>query len=218
RAQMGSNVLRGYKAGFGNGDREAAIGNVVGGDHDSMRCESDETIDQAPFGGEVDSGRFACHGGADGFCVLGGGEFAGEQRFLAALGMTSGGTGAVEQDDGVAGGAEGDFEDPGCVVEQAEDADDGSWIDGFAEGFIVEADVAAGDGCAEGGRGAGDAIYRLGELPHDFGFFRATEVQTVRGGDWTRAASGDIAGGFGHGVHRAELRIELAPAAVAVGC
>src|SRR2546430_12343189 len=35
------------------------------------------------------------------------------------------------------------------LVENAEHADDGSGIDRFAEGFVVEADVASGDGRSE---------------------------------------------------------------------
>src|SRR6266705_3553908 len=89
---------------------------------------------------------------------------------------------SVEQDDDVAFLAESDFEDAGGVVENAEDADDRRWIDRLAESFVVEADVAASDGRAEGGVGFGEAVNGFAELPHHFGFFRAAEVEAVRGG------------------------------------
>src|SRR5258708_36087268 len=113
--------------------------------------------------------------------------------------------------------AEGDFQNFGGVVEDAEDADDGSGVDGFAESLIVKADVAAGDRRAEGGAGFGEAVDGFAELPHHFGLFGAAEVEAIRSGDRTRAARGHVAGGFGDGVHRADAGSQLAPAAVAVG-
>src|SRR5580765_7248905 len=125
--------------------------------------------------------------------------------------------GAVEEEDCVACVAEGGFQDAGGVVEEAEDADDRSGIDGFTESFVVKADVAAGDGSAKRGAGCSYAVDGLGELPHDFGFFGATEIQTVCCGDRASTAGSDVAGGLGYGVHGAEFRIELAPTAIAVG-
>src|SRR6266849_2355779 len=127
------------------------------------------------------------------------------------------GSRSVEQNDDVAFIAEGDFQDAGGVVENTEDANDRGGVDGFAEGFVVEADVAAGDRRAEGGAGFGDAVDGFAELPHHFGLFGAAEVEAIRGGDGARAAGGHVAGGFGDGMHRADARIQLAPAAVAVG-
>jgi hypothetical protein len=65
------------EAGFSEGDGEAAVGNVVSGWHGAFGGESDEAIDEAFFGGEVDGGRFAGDDGGDGFGVFGGVEFAG---------------------------------------------------------------------------------------------------------------------------------------------
>src|SRR5260221_7834861 len=124
---------------------------------------------------------------------------------------------SVEEEQDVAFVAEGDFEDAGGVVENAEDADDRRWIDRLAESFVVEADVAASDGSAEGGAGFGEAVDGFAELPHHFGLFGAAEVEAIRGRDGPRAAGGYVAGGFCDGVHGADARIELAPAAVAVG-
>ena len=57
----------------------------------------------------------------------------------------------------------------------------------------------------------------LAELPHHFGFFGIAEIQAIRGGAGARAHCGDVARGFGDGMHCADARIERAPAAVAVG-
>src|SRR5882762_1964537 len=124
---------------------------------------------------------------------------------------------SVQQKYGVTFLAEGDFQDVRGVIENAEDADDRRWIDGFAESFVIEADVAAGDGRAEGGAGLGEAVDGFAELPHHFGFFGAAEIEAIRGGDGPRAACGDVAGRFRNGVHGSHARIQLAPAAVAVG-
>src|SRR5260370_11083338 len=99
---------------------------------------------------------------------------------------------SVEQDDDVAFLAESDFEDAGGVVENAEDADDRRWIDRLAESFVVEADVAASDGRAEGGAGCGEAVDGFTELPHHFGLFGTAEVEAIRGGDGPRAAGGYV--------------------------
>src|SRR5229473_1009387 len=124
---------------------------------------------------------------------------------------------SVEEEDDVALVAEGDFQDARGVFENAEDADDRRGINGFAESFIVETDVAAGDGSAEGGAGFAETVDDFAELPHHFGFFRAAEIEAIRGGDGPRAARGHVAGRFRDGVHGANAGIELAPAAVAVG-
>src|SRR6266478_884630 len=124
---------------------------------------------------------------------------------------------SVKQKNEIAIFTEGNLQDTRGVVENAEDADDGRGIDRFAERLVVEADVSAGDGRAEGGAGFSDAVNHLGKLPHHFGFFRTAEVEAIRGGDGARAARGDVASGFSDGVHRADARIQLAPATVAIG-
>src|SRR6267143_4919640 len=124
---------------------------------------------------------------------------------------------SVEEEDDVALVAESDFQDVRGIVENAEDADDRRGIDGFAKSFVVEADVAAGDGSAEGGAGFGEAVDGFAELPHDFGLFRAAEIEAIRGGDGASAAAGHVARGLRDGVHGSHARIQLAPAAVAIG-
>ena len=48
------------------------------------------------------------------------------------------------------------------------------------------------------------------------GFSGIAEVEAVGGGHGRCAGAGHLAGGFGHGVHGAQLGIEIGPAAVAV--
>ena len=79
---------------------------------------------------------------------------------------------------------------------------------GLAERIVVETDVAAGDRNVERAAGFGDAVDRFAELPHDFGLFGIAEVQAIGGGHGARAGAGDVARGFGDGVHRADARIE----------
>src|SRR5260370_24650912 len=126
------------------------------------------------------------------------------------------GTRSIEQNDGVAFVAEGNLEDAGSVVQNAKDPDDRGGVDGLAEGFVVEADVSAGDGRAESLAGFGEAVDSLRKLPHHFGFLGATEIEAIRRGDGARAASVYVAGGFRNSVHRAQARLEVTPPAVAL--
>ena len=54
------------------------------------------------------------------------------------------------------------------------------------------------------------------ELPHDVRLLGIAEVQAIGRRDRRRAGAGHVARRLGHGVHRAQLGIEIAPAAVAV--
>src|SRR5260370_4526610 len=104
---------------------------------------------------------------------------------------------SVEEEDGVALVAEGDFQDARDVFDHAEDADDRRRVNGFAESFVVEAHVAAGDGSAEGGAGFTETVDGFAELPHHFGLVAASEIEAIRGGDGPRAAAGHLAPPFG---------------------
>ena len=104
----------------------------------------------------------------------------------------------------------------GHVIENADDAEHRRGIDAFAARLVIERDVAAGDGRAERGAGLGDAVDGGGKLRHDLGLLRIAEVEAVGGGHGSCAGAGHFARGFGHGVHRAQLGIEIRPAAVAV--
>src|SRR5712692_7107881 len=122
---------------------------------------------------------------------------------------------SVEDEDEVAFVVEGDFQDLRGVVENSKDANDRRRVDRFAKRFVVEADVAAGDGRTEGGAGFGEAVDGLAELPHHLGLFGAAEIEAIGGGDGARAARGYVPGGFRDRGQRAEAVGELAPAAVA---
>src|SRR5271163_1821568 len=95
---------------------------------------------------------------------------------------------SVEEKNNVACIAEGDFQDAVYVIENAENTDDWRGIDRFAEGFVVEADVAAGDGRAEFVAGDGEAVDGFAELPHDLRLFWAPEIEAVCRGDGACAA------------------------------
>src|SRR6266571_2278059 len=208
-------MLRPYRGetGFRESDGEAAVTDVVGRLHSAFSGQRNEAINEAFLGREIDGGGFAGDDGGDGFGIFGGGEFA------RRLGTTRAGlvVRSVQQNYCVVGFAEGDLEGAGGVLENAQDADDRRGIDRFAEGFVIEADVPASDRRAQRGASFADSIDRLRKLPHQFGLFRAAEIEAVRGRDGPRAAASHVARRFRDGVHRAHTRIQLAPAAVAVG-
>src|SRR5690348_11422304 len=94
---------------------------------------------------------------------------------------------SVEEEDEVALVTESNLEDAGGVVEDTENADDRRRVDRLAQRLVVKADVAAGDGRAEGSAGFREAVDGFRELPHHFGLFRTTEVEAIRCSDGTRA-------------------------------
>src|ERR1019366_5706209 len=96
------------------------------------------------------------------------------------------------------------------------DADDGRGIDTAAEGFVVQADVAAGDRRVEEAAGVGHAPDRFDELSHDFGALRVAEIEAVGGGRGHRADDREIAAAFGDGELRTFARGEVSVAAVAI--
>ena len=102
------------------------------------------------------------------------------------------------------------------VFENADHAQHRRGINSFAQSFVVEADVAAGDGNFQLLAGFGDAVNHLRELPHDVRLFGIAEVQAVGGADRSGAGAGHVARGFRHGMHGAQARIEIAPASVAI--
>src|SRR5260370_24135032 len=109
---------------------------------------------------------------------------------------------SVEEEDDVALVAKSNLQDVRCVFDHAENPDDRRRIDRLAEGFVVEADVAAGDGRAESGAGFSEAVDSFAELPHHFRLFRAAEIEAIRGSDGACATAGHVAGRLRDGVHR----------------
>ena len=83
--------------------------------------------------------------------------------------------------------------------------------------LVVEADVAADDGRAEGAAGLGHALDDLGQLVVDRGVVGRAEVEAVGDRHRGRADAGDVARRLGHGDAAALARLEVAEPAVAVG-
>src|SRR5207253_9022500 len=93
------------------------------------------------------------------------------------------GSGAAEQYHAAAGILERDG-DRRRGLHESDNTDDGRGVDAFAEGFIVEADVAAGDRGVEEAAGVGHALDRLHQLRHDLGPVRVAEALAVAGSRW----------------------------------
>src|ERR1700688_2095810 len=102
------------------------------------------------------------------------------------------------------------------VVENAYHSEHRRGIDSFAQGFVVEAHIAASDGNLKLLAGFRDAIDGLRELPHDVRLLRITKVETIGCAHRSRARTGNLAGRLGHSMHGTEPRIEVTPATVAI--
>ncbi len=101
--------------------------------------------------------------------------------------------------------------------DEADHADSGRGVDGSGGGFVVEAHIAAGDGCVERAAGFGEAFDGFAELEEIFGFVGISEIQVVRDGERGRAGAGDVARGFGDGDAAAFAGILFAIDRVAIG-
>ena len=102
------------------------------------------------------------------------------------------------------------------VFENADDSDHGCWIDSFAQGFVIKADVAASNRNVKFLAGLSDAINHLRELPHDVRLLWIAEIQAIGRAHRSRTRASHVACRIGDGVHRPKLRIEIAPPAVAI--
>ena len=127
------------------------------------------------------------------------------------------GRNSVEEKDGVGFMNEGHLQSVADIFEDAENAEDWSWVNGLTEGFVVEADVAAGDGNLQCFAGFADSFDGFAELKHHFGALGIAEIEAIGGGDGIGARARDVAGGLGDGVHGPEARIQKAPTAFAIG-
>jgi len=126
-------------------------------------------------------------------------------------------TGFADEKDDVARGFEGLSGDVLGFFHEADHADGGGWVDGSGWGFVVEAHVAAGDGCVERAAGFGEAFDGFAELKEIFGLVGIAEIQVVRDGERDCAGAGDVARGFGHGDASAFAGILFAVDGVAIG-
>jgi len=100
--------------------------------------------------------------------------------------------------------------------ERADDAHHGRGINAFAQSFVVQADVAAGDGSVEetaSFRDPFDGRTSCAMISRPFGI---AEVQTISRGHGTRAHRGKIAAALCHREFRALARRQKAIAAVAI--
>src|SRR5690606_40036607 len=102
------------------------------------------------------------------------------------------------------------------IVHYAHYPDDGRRRDRRAVVLVVEADVAAGDGRAQGFAGTAHALHRLLQRPEHLRLFGAAEVEAVGDPHRPAAAADDVAGRFRHRDHAAGQRVQLAVAGVAV--
>src|SRR5258708_18356672 len=99
----------GGETGFGEGDGEAAVADVVRGLQSAFGGECEETVNQAFFGDEVNGGWVAGDDARDRLRVFGGREFAvgaeeGRRMLRPYRGIRS-----VEEEDHLALVPEGDF-------------------------------------------------------------------------------------------------------------
>ena len=101
--------------------------------------------------------------------------------------------------------------------DEADHANGGRRVDGSSGGFVVEAHIAAGDGCVECAAGFGEAFDGVAELEEIFGLVGIPEIQVVRNGERGCAGAGDIARGFGDGDAAAFAGVLFAVDRVAIG-
>src|ERR1051326_2275112 len=102
------------------------------------------------------------------------------------------------------------------VVQNADDSKHRCGVYPFAQGFVVEADVATSDGNLEFLAGLCKAVDGLRELPHDRRLLGISEIQAIGCADRIRPGAGDLASGLSDRMHRPEPRIEIAPASIAI--
>src|SRR4030095_1528586 len=89
-------------------------------------------------------------------------------------------------------------------------------MNGNTVSFIIETHVATHNRNVEGETGGAHALNHLCELPHHLGIFRTAEVQAIRETDGARADASEIARRLHHRQYAADVRVQIAVAAVAV--
>src|SRR5207248_671854 len=104
------------------------------------------------------------------------------------------------------------------VFENADHSEHRRGINAFAQGLVVEADIATGNWDFKFLASFGDPINDLRKLPHDMRFFGIAEVQAIRRAYGSSPSARNVARSFGNRVHRAEFGIEIAPTPVAIEC
>src|SRR5689334_2785863 len=102
------------------------------------------------------------------------------------------------------------------IFDHANDAEHRRWQHGAAVGFVIEADVSAGDGNVERAAGRTHAFDGTRELPHDLGLLRIAEVEAIGCTDRRAAGARHVARRFGDRELRAGIWIEVNEPSVAV--
>ena len=182
--------------------REAALRTVVSRSREPFaRCE-DQQLLQCSFCVQIHLGRHACD------YALG--------RLQLVLAAPEFMPGLTEQNDRVAAALEAAAEHLARVLNEPHDTQHGRRIDRPAIGFVVEADIAAGNRDVERLARGGDPFDGFAELPHDFRPFWITEVQAVGRTDWRSPGARHVPRSFNHSKDGSSIRIEIAVAAVAI--
>src|SRR5262249_23492499 len=106
--------------------------------------------------------------------------------------------------------------DLALVLEESHHAQYRRGVNSLAQSFVIEADIAPRDWDIKFFAGARHPINNLRKLPHDVRLFRIAEVQAISRAHGRRARAADITRSLRDRVHRAEARIEIAPATVSI--
>ena len=133
--------------------------------------------------------------------------------------------GHPEQPDGIPGFAPGQAPQLGQIVHQAHHAHHRRGLDGLhgaigQAGFVVQRDVATGNGGIQLPAGLGEAPAGHRQLPVTGGRFRRGEVEIVGNRQGLSADAAEVAGSFSHRRHGPPLGVEGHPAVGAIhhGC
>ena len=143
--------------------------------------------------------------------------------FLAAMdgekvvGSTEFAAGLADQEDLVTSLLEGLGGDVRRVVDAADHGDGGGRVDRTGGAFVVEADIAAGDGDVEGAASLGDSLHGGAELVEVLRLVGVAEVEVVGDTERNGSRAGQVAGALGDGDARTDRGIEAAVDGVAIG-
>ena len=183
----GSNVRE--DRGFGERDRESALGRIVGAREHGRRAP--EEANQPRLGDEIGLGRTP-------------GRSAEEQGLV--LGAVEG---ELRRSDGVDGIALAPgSRDQGDIGDEPNAAHDGSRPDGSSIGLVVEGDVAGDDRNPKRFACEGDALDRFAELPGDLLLLGIPEVEAIRCRERTTACARDVSRRFESCERAARARVE----------
>ena len=186
---------------LGQRDRQAALRAIVRGLDAAVANQLDDEYLQRRFALQVKRRRFARHQ-----VVHGGEVFAAAE--LAQI--------IAQQDHRGANRLEYARHGLRRIVEQSDDAEHRGRKNRAALGFVVKADVAAGDRHLQGPARVADAADGLADLPHDLRALGIAEVEVVGRANRLCARARDVSRRLGDGEHRALIRIQITEPPVAI--